>query len=327
MKKVVLALIVVSGLLFSCKKSTETNSPDTHPYVLTVPAGFPELPIDVKLTEEAVLLGRYLYYDTLLSSGGPHAGRSCSSCHLQDQGFTLPGQPVLAHCNLAWSRRFLWKGDKEGNMDSIMRFEVEEFFKTNIDLLRKSEKYKSLFEKAYGKGRMTSSTTANALGQFIATLVSGNSSYDQYIAGKANLSEEALRGMDIFFSEKGDCFHCHTNGLFTDNDYHNNGLKYRNYSDMGRYLVTGNAADIGKFKTPSLRNTALRGAYMHDGRYKTLLEVVRYYNIGVQHTEYLDPLLDKPGLGLTETEMQDLVSFLETLTDQTFLHHTQFSKP
>lgn len=327
MKKVVLLVIIVSVGLVSCKKNNESSTAETHPYILTVPAGFPEWPSDIRLTEESVLLGRYLYYDTILSSGGPHSGKSCSSCHLQEKGFTLPGQAVLAHCNLAWSRRFLWKGDKEGSMDSIMKFEVESFFQTNIEKLKESSHYQSLFEKAYGKNQVNSMHAANALAQFVSTLVSGNSAYDQYVAGKANLSDQAIRGMEIFFSEKGDCFHCHTQGLFTDNAFHNNGLKYKNYGDMGRYLVTGNSADIGKFKTPTLRNTALRGAYMHDGRFKTLEEVVRYYNSGVQHTEYLDPLLDKSGLGLSETDIQDIVAFLETLTDQSFLHNTQFSKP
>lgn len=314
-------------VVMACKKTPESNEQSTHPYWIQVPANFPALPADVQLTEEAVALGRHLYYDTLLSAGGPHAGQSCSSCHLQDKGFTLPGQAVLAHCNLAWNRRFLWKGDVEGNMDSIMRFEVNRFFQTDITHLKKSEKYQRLFEKAYGKNAINSDNTANALGQFISTLVSSNSIYDQYLNQQTVLDASAMRGMEIFFSEKGDCFHCHTDGLFTDNDYHNNGLKQKNYADMGRYTITGNSADIGKFKTPSLRNTALRGAYMHDARFKTLEEVVRHYNSGIQHTEYLDPLLDKPGLGLTEQEVQDLVHFLETLNDSTFLYNTQFSKP
>lgn len=325
MKQLFILFLILA--IVACRKTPDKVEQSTHPYWIKVPANFPVLPPDVHLTEEAVALGRYLYYDTLLSAGGPHAGKSCSSCHLQDKGFTLPGQAVLAHCNLVWSRRFLWKGNIEGNMDSIMRFEVKQFFETDISLLKRNNNYQMLFEKAYGKNAVNAENTANALGQFISTLVSANSVYDQYLNQQTELSPSALRGLNIFFSEKGDCFHCHTDGLFTDNDYHNNGLKYKIYSDMGRYLVTGNSADIGKFKTPGLRNAALRGAYMHDGRFKTLEEVVRHYNSGIQHTEYLDPLLDKPGLGLTEQEILDLVSFLETLTDSTFLHHAQYSKP
>lgn len=327
--KIALAsLIMLTVYMISCRKTMEQDLQYQSPYILQIPQGFPS-PFsnpDNPISNAGVNLGRSLYYDTLLSSGGIRSGLACASCHLQDKGFTLPGQPVLAHVNLAWSRNFLWKGEVVGHLEDIMLFEVNDFFASDLKAIKGSSKYRLMYREAFGSEEINDTNTAYALAQFIRTLISGNSSFDRYLRKETNLSESALRGMELFFSERGDCFHCHGNALFTDNDFHNTGLAVKSAGDMGRYNVTGSSSDVGKFKTPSLRNTALRGAYMHDGRFKTLREVVLHYSKGIRKNDNLDPLLDRPLPNLEEQEVDDLVAFLETLTDTSFLTNKEFMK-
>ncbi len=326
-----LAVIAVTIVFHSaCKREDDkqqVNGSDV--FVLEVPEGFPQPYVSAEnpLSRAGVELGRKLYYDSLLSMGGSLQGLSCASCHFQSIGFIRHGLPVLAHVNLAWSRNFLWKGSDNTTLEDIMLFEVNEFFATDLSGIRSDSRYPELYRKAFGSSEITDKRTSFALAQFVSTLVSGNSAYDKYIRKKGNISEEAKRGMDLFFSEKGDCFHCHGNALFTDNDFHNTGLKVKSQADMGRYLVSGMSSDIGKFKTPSLRNVALRDVFMHDGRFKTLEQVIAHYNDGVQHSEYLDPLLDKPPLGLSSGDISDIVAFLQTLTDTSFISNPAYSKP
>ncbi|MCB1208759.1 MAG: c-type cytochrome, partial [Verrucomicrobiales bacterium] len=153
------------------------------------------------------------------------------------------------------------------------------------------------------------------------------------------LSPSEARGLQLFVTEHdpvrglrgADCFHCHGGMLFTDDGFHNNGLSMKS-GDTGRMGVTGNPADLGKFKTPSLRNIALAAPYMHDGRFATLEEVVDHYSSGVQRSETLDPNLAKhpaAGLQLTADEKADLVAFLKTLTDEplTATREVTFAQP
>ena len=156
------------------------------------------------------------------------------------------------------------------------------------------------------------------------TLISDQSYFDQYKAGKYRLTFDEAEGMKIFFSEKGDCFHCHVAMLFTDGQFHNNGLESQHTgAGKGRELVTQNPKDRGLFLTPTLRNIEKSGPYMHDGRYSTLEEVVEFYNSGVKASSTLDPIMykrpDLSRLGLTDTEKKQLVAFLKTLTDEKFV--------
>ena len=179
---------------------------------------------------------------------------------------------------------------------------------------------------------ITEKEVAYALAQFFRVLASTDSKFDKFLKKEAALSPSELNGMDIFFTEKGDCFHCHTVPLMTNNDYHNIGLdSVFSGGNLGRYTITTDVTDIGKFKSPSLRNVALTAPYMHDGRFATLEEVVEHYNSGVKNSSTLDPLMTKPGkefgLQLTAQEKSDLVSFLKTFTDDTFLTDTTLSNP
>jgi cytochrome c peroxidase len=161
---------------------------------------------------------------------------------------------------------------------------------------------------------------------FLLTLTSHDSKFDRAYRGEATLTDEEKRGFELFITEReprmgslgGDCFHCHGGALFTDHQFHNNGLKISE-EDLGRFKVTQAKIDRGAFSTPSLRNVALTAPYMHDGRFKTLEEVIDHYSEGVSRTETLDPNLAKHpdgGLHLSPEDKKALISFLKTLTER-----------
>lgn len=300
------------------------------------PRYFPVLyiPNDNPLTVEGIALGRRLYYDRKLSQNGPREGLSCSSCHFQTSSFTINtgGTAVLPHINLAWNRSFLWNGKIEGTLEDIMQFEVEEFFVADMEVLQDDRDYPSMFFKAFGSSIITRQKTEYALAQFFRTLVSTNSKYDRFMRRDVSLSPAELRGYRIFFQERGDCYHCHSAPLFTDNQFHNIGLDaVFHTADEDRSHVTGLVSDKGKFKTPTLRNIELTAPYMHDGRFNTLEEVVDHYNNGVKHSASLDPIMTKPGkelgLQLTEQDKSDLIAFLKTLTDTSYTINPDLSDP
>lgn len=344
-KKRTAAITAVAFLLLAgisaCRKNTDTDplvSSEPTAYDLDYPSHFPPMPIPSNnpMTKEGVLLGRYLYYDNLLSLNGPKSGLSCSSCHNQALSFSTNGSgtSVLPHVNLGWNKSFLWNGKVEGTMEDIMRFEVEEFFQTNLDALRNDPKYPSLYRNAFGSEEITYERTEFALAQFFRSLVSYKSEYDRVILmqGVDTYSDDEADGYLIFFSEKGDCFHCHSSTLLSDNSFRNIGLDSVFTGDnLGRYTVSQNPADIGKFKVPTLRNIALTAPYMHDGRFSTLEEVIDHYNTGVKKSPTLDPIMTKPGkelgLQLSVQEKKSLVAFLKTLTDTAFTSDKNHSSP
>lgn len=335
MKKFLLILLP-AVFVFSCKRDSVDETPfATTPYHFETAAHFPppNLSSPNPMTTEGVALGRMLYYDPILSNNG----LSCSSCHHQSNGFTISASPftmpVLPHVNLAWSNNFLWDGREQGPMEHMMLFEVRDFFQTDLSKINNSQSYKDLFKKAFNINYIGHQDIANALAQFINTLHSGNSKFDKFLRKELNLDLAETRGFIIFNTEKGDCFHCHTIPLMTDNFFHNIGLDTDlTGANAGHFNYSGNATDKGKFKTPTLRNVALRTEFMHDGRFQTLEEVIDHYDSGVQMTsENLDPIMTKPGkefgLELTPLDKQDLINFLKTLTDTSFITNPAFGKP
>lgn len=168
-----------------------------------------------------------------------------------------------------------------------------------------------------------------AIAQFERTLLSGNSKFDKYQRGEATLTAQELNGLNLYNDpNKGDCNHCHTTGsTFTDFEYRNTGLDSIAV-DEGRYLITLNPNDKGRFKTPSLRNIALTAPYMHDGRFATLDEAVEFYNTGFHYPVNLDLNLKFAVKGrLSAQEKADIIAFLHTLTDYEFVSNPAFSKP
>ncbi|MCO6494167.1 MAG: cytochrome-c peroxidase [Bacteroidetes bacterium] len=336
MKKFFIVILFGFYLIGACRKdpppSTEPKLKQT-PITLDIPRFFPEMiiPKDNKMTKERLALGRKLYYDPILSNNG----RSCSSCHFQAEGFTSdPGLPttVLPHVNLGWSKNFLWKGRNDQGLENVMLYEVEEFFQTDLKKINSDATYKKDFKDAFGVDEITSKEIAYSLAQFFRSLISGNSRYDQYLRNEISLTQEEMDGMEIFFTETGDCFHCHGSMLFTDNDFHNTGLDSVFNTDKGRYDVTGKTSDIGLYKTPTLRNASLRKRFMHDGRFTSLEQVIEFYNSGVHmNSPNIDPLMILPqkenGLMLSQEQKDNLLAFLKTLTDVSFTTNPNFSKP
>ncbi len=331
MKHSVNLFIVVLVILLSqgCKKTSTTEEPTYKPtpYDLQKPEGFPDLFIDGDnpMTVEGVKLGRMLYYDSIIDKDN---SRACAGCHSQQESFTLSSVNSLAHINLGWNGAYLWNGKIEGRLEDIMLFEVEEFFETDMSKLNNDAIYPELFKKAFNADVITSREVSYALAQFERTMISANSRWDRYLRGEVTLTQAEAQGYELFFTEKGDCFHCHGTILFTDNLFHNNGLD--SLPGPGREFISNNPEDKGKFKSPTLRNIMLTAPYMHDGRYETIEEVIDFYSHGVKWSPTIDPLMKKVGNGgvqLTQQEKNNLIAFLKTLTDTTYINNPELSDP
>jgi cytochrome c peroxidase len=191
--------------------------------------------------------------------------------------------------------------------------------------LQKHSEYPSLFRKAFGSDSITTVKLARAISQFERTLISSNSNWDKAERRQRLRTPSEINGMIIFSTEKGDCFHCHGNlssPYFTDFVFHNNGLD-EIPKDSGLFRITGKLEDLGKFKTPSLRNLSFTPPYMHDGRFNTLMEVIEFYNSGTKNSPTVDPMISKNfdhgGLNLTPIEKLDLLNFLLSLNDTNFV--------
>jgi cytochrome c peroxidase len=347
--QMLLAIIVVIAAVSSCKKEPVNNNNNDGnndtvvmtPYEFILPTHFPaiSIPEDNKLYAERIQLGKQLFFDTRLSNDG----KSCESCHKQEYGFSIPepqhgfdkGHTSLPLINLAWNKNFMWNGRLVGTLEDVMMTELTVRFGTDIAKINAITEYRTMFKNFYGVNEITHQDMAKALAQYMRVLVSRDTKYDRYVKGQIMLSPMEEEGRRIFFTEKGDCFHCHTNLLATDNLMHNNGLDsvYAKDIDLGYFNVTGNPNDKGKFRTPNLRNVALRTHYMHDGRFTTLEQVVDFYNTGVNKVPSVDPLMTKDnrddvfGLGLNEVEKRQLVAFLKTLTDSTMITDNAFAAP
>ena len=295
---------------------------DPTPVHIDVPIGVPRMPISDEnpLTEQGIALGKALYYDPIIDGSGD---RACGACHLQEYSFSS-GPTVMPHVNLGFDKLFLWNGSVQGTLEDAMYFEVDDFFETDVSVLNEHSTYPTKFKQAFGINKIETKHVAWALAQYMRTQNSFNSWYDKDVRGDVNLTPLQKEGEEIYFSEKGDCFHCHGYPLMKDNELHNNGLNddYSHEEDQGYYTVSGDMLDMGKFKTPTLRNIALTAPYMHDGRFETLTEVVTFYSEGVKDSEYVDPLMKQAqygGIGLEQDEIQALVAFLHTFTDSTFI--------
>lgn len=346
-----IAFLVVSISISACKKDEveeeeEVPVETTTPYNLVIPAGFPamNIPIDNELTVEGVALGRRLFYDPILSSNNLV---SCGSCHNQQMAFTDNGNqysigvdsiagfrnsmPIM---NLGWSPSFFWDGGAT-NLESQAiapitdPIEMHQTLDETLAKLNSHPEYPQLFNKAFGSSIITSATLIRAIAQFERTIISANSKYDKFLKGETTLTTQESNGLAIYMDvNKGNCNSCHTlGGTFTDYEFRNNGLDLVS-ADSGRARITLLEADRGKFKTPSLRNIAVSAPYMHDGRFSSLEQVVNHYNTGIQNHPNLAPQLASAVSGrMSAQEMQDLIAFLNTFTDETYLSNPAYGKP
>lgn len=309
-----------------------------------IPANFPQPVYHFNtnpVTKEGFELGRKLFYDPVLSANNTI---SCGSCHISTSAFTHHGHSV-SHgifdrlgtrnsppiMNLAWSKTFMWDGgivdmDLQPIAPITNHAEMDDSVINVLNRLRSDPHYPALFQKAFGPGEITGAHMLKALSQFMAMCVSSNAKYDSVQRNQATFTADEQAGY-ILFKQK--CNDCHTEPLFTDQSFRNNGLSISMVNDKGRYNVTLQDKDMYTFKVPSLRNLAYTPPYMHDGRLLNLEGVLDHYNGQVKQTPNLDPLLQKgsqPGIALSADEKIKLLDFLNTLNDRVFIMDKRFSE-
>jgi cytochrome c peroxidase len=235
---------------------------------------------------------------------------------------------TLALINLAWNKDFMWDGGVNSiEVQAINPItnpdEMDETLANVIVKLQASEKYRKLFTKAFGDDKVNSQRLLKALAQYTVMLKSSNSKYDKVMRKEEDYNKREQRGYDIF---KSNCASCHKEPLFRDDKFENNGLAIdTTLNDVGRIKITQKKEDYLRFKIPTLRNIQFTFPYMHDGRFKTLTEVVKHYN-SLGHDKNLPKELAKP-MNLSDNDRVDLVLFLTTLTDTAFLYDKRFSFP
>lgn len=334
-----LFIFIIGGaaLLESCRKSDRAFR--ATPLNFTIPQGFPQPVYNFQgnpPSEEGFALGRKLFYDGRLSVDGNFP---CASCHQQIAAFTtfehdrshgynhshtLRNAPGLA--NLAWYPFYKWDGSGS-SIEAISLAhitapdEMAETMDNVITKLKNDTAYKRLFRTAYGTEQVTGDRILNALTQFVINLVSADSKYDKVKRGELSFTAEEQSGYTIFQSK---CAACHTEPLFTDFSYRNVGIEVDdNLKDYGRMRVTGDKADSLKFRVPSLRNVDMTSYYTHDGRLNMMRSMLRHYRFGVNVSATVDPLV-KDGIALTDAEENDLIAFLRTLSDSSYINNPRY---
>lgn len=334
-------IFLVTGLV-SCKKAKIEELDVESPELIAFrhPAGFPSTvyPLGEKpINADQFRLGRELFYSTVLSSD--HTV-SCATCHAQTHAFadhnialsvgvggamgTRNAPPVF---NMAWQPHFMWDGGVNHlEMFSIAPItnpvEMNETMANVIQKLNASGYWKNRFKSVYGTSEVTDQQLFLALTQYMLMIISDRSHYDKVMRGEAVFTSEQQAGYDLFLQK---CASCHTEPLFTDYSFRNNGLDLVS-ADDGRFLITQNISDKGKFKVPTLRNVLLTYPYMHDGRFFTIDQVLEHYNSGIQDHGNLDPLLQN-GLSLSADDKKHLKRFLETLNDYELMGEKLLSEP
>jgi cytochrome c peroxidase len=364
-------LFLLLVLATACARST--------PYAWDLPEGYPAPPVpaDNPLTEEKVELGRHLFYDTRLSG---NRTQSCASCHRQELAFTdgsrvARGSTGESHfrntqglANVAYAATLTWANP------ALVRLERQAlnpmFGEKPVEMglsgreaellarLQDEPRYRQLFARAFPDDEqpLTLARITQAIASFVRSIVSHRSPYDRYVYDhdERALSAAQLRGMELFFSERLECFHCHNGFNFSDatvhagsnvqsSRFHNTGLYDLNGKgaypalDPGLAAATGQAADTGRFRAPSLRNVGVTGPYMHDGSIATLEDVLRHYENGGRAIASganagdgtKSPLKSTfvRGFLLGDDERSDVIAFLHSLTDRQLLHDSRFADP
>jgi cytochrome c peroxidase len=319
-------LLIAAPLLAAGPPALPRDSLPAEIDLTTVPVGFatrPNDPADNPLTLAKVRLGRRLFFDPILSGDRSVA---CASCHVPEHGFAgstavavgARGQTGKRNApsllNVGYNPTFFWDGraatlEEQALLPIADPTEMDSTVDEAVRRLQADPSYVEQFRAAFG-GDVSAANLARALAAFERTLLSGDNTIDRFRHGDvAGLSKEARQGLWLFES-RGGCWRCHSDHNLTDGKFHNTGVG--SGSDVGRYAVTHRDADRGAFKTPSLRNVAKTGPYMHDGSMKTLDETVRYYSRGGNANPNLDPVVKR--LDLSEADVRHLVAFLEALT-------------
>lgn len=341
---------------------------DLSPQFGDIDEAFDTTPDDNPTTVEGAELGRYLFYDVRLSKNNTIA---CASCHKQENAFADPEQfsegfegkrtsrNSMAIVNMRWQSLFFWDGRAKSLEEQVL-MPVQDEIEMGMTLAEMTEKlktidiYPDMFESAFGTSEITSDRVSKALSQFIRTLVSQNSKFDEAY-GKSDaairqiLSTEEYLGYQLFIthvdpdygsginipgsaSRGANCGDCHRTALFTTSTFTNNGLDSLT-TDAGYGDISGKGKFDGTFKTPTVRNIELTAPYMHDGRFATLEEVIEHYDEHVLDHKNLDSQISEAGntwpgkLNLTDQEKAALIAFLKTLTDNDFVTNPKYASP
>jgi cytochrome c peroxidase len=352
---VLLLLTSVTGL------SAWISYRDTIPmgeYQFVYPANFGNrinIPADNPTTQQGVYLGRYLFYESRLSANN---AVSCGSCHEQAKAFTdgktlsmginqsLLTRNSMSLANQLWARKFFWDGratglEAQAAIPLTNPTEMGQSLEVSAKKLSETTFYPALFKAVYGDEHITGERIVKAIAQFERTLISANSKYDKYLQKACKPTADEQKGMDLFNTapqpEKGirgaNCSHCHGGAKTYMELFHNNGLDSLP-KDAGMETLTGVATDKGRFKVPTLRNIALTAPYMHDGRFKTLDEVIDHYSEHIIPSRSLSAFLQgesnqagATSLKLLPKEKKQLIAFLNMLTDSTFITDPRFTDP
>lgn len=312
--------------------------PVVFPALMEVPEGFAEVsfPEDNAFSRARWELGKKLFYDPVMSVD---SSISCASCHRPELAFSdavafspgvenRPGtRNATPLANIAYHPYFTREGGVPSlEMQVLVPIQEHNEFAFNIVLLgerlSRDSAYVQMAQAAYERAP-DPFVIVRALATFERSLLSGDSPYDRYVNGRdpEAMPDAALRGMELFFSERTNCSACHGGFNFTAYAFENNGL-YEEYEDAGRFRLTGGESDRGRFKVPSLRNVEWTAPYMHNGSLNSLEEVIEHYNAGGKNHPQKSKLV-RP-LQLTEGEKEDLIRFLQSLSDPTFIQNPIF---
>lgn len=295
-----------------------------------------EYPDDEEPTKEEIILGKTLFFDTRLSINDK---QSCATCHNPDLGFSdglafglgTMGKKVGRNAphifNLAWNVTFFWDGRAKSLEEQALGpieagGEMNMPLETLIPKLKNVKGYQKLFTAAYGKDSINKENVGKAIAAFERTIIVDDTPFDRYMKGDKNaISPDAINGLALF-QGKARCIQCHDGPNFTDNSFHNIGVKGEDIG-RGKFMKNDRTLD-GAFKTPGLRNIIYSAPYMHDGSEATLEDVVRFYNKGGDDVKNKSKLIVP--LGLTEKEILDVVAFLGTLNQPLVIKRPEIPK-
>lgn len=356
---VITCIPVLFSLLFGLSSlKSEEDTLQKGAYIFNYPSYFGNrinVPENNLTTKQGVYLGRRLFYEAKLSANN---SLSCGSCHMQSKAFTdgrklsvgidnsNTDRNTMALVNLLWNRKFFWDArsnslEEQAGFPMTNPHEMGQSLAVSVKKLQSTKYYPKLFKEVFGDEQITSDRIVKALAQFERTLISADSRYDRYLNKSVKLSDAEMRGLLLFNTAPNpdksirgaNCSHCHGGPKNYLELFHNNGLDSI-YKDSGIGIITGLQIDHGRFKVPTLRNIALTAPYMHDGRFATLDEVVEHYSEHIKNSNSLSAFLQNESnvkgslsVELRPEEKKDLIAFLNTLTDSTFVSNPDFSNP
>ena len=337
--------IVLSFAFLSCKEEVQKEfSPESGIKVPGIPSYIGAMPQPEYnlMTPGGIALGKKLFYDPILSKNNEVA---CASCHIQEKAFAdelaisnvgVSGNDLKRNAsalfNLAWYEGYFWDGGS-GSLELQAlgplkhSDELAKPLDTLIRDLKADTSYQKMFLAAFDTNVIDLRKVCYALAQFERSLLSFNAKYDSVLQGKVAFTAVEEKGKALF---EENCSSCHSGHHFTDFGYHNNGLDgdltFENPETpyWGRFRITLDSADIGKYRTPSLRNVIYTSPYMHDGRFTSLGEVIKHYSSGIHHSKTLDEKL-KTNMRFTREETLALIAFLKTLSDENFVTNKKYT--